>query len=48
MSRKELTLMRRGYRAGYAAAFRKCHADLDALVATFRDTLPLTQCFAIG
>jgi hypothetical protein len=27
--------MRRGYRAGYSAALRKCHADLDALAATF-------------
>jgi hypothetical protein len=35
MSRKELTLLRRGYRAGYHAAFRKCHADLHALAADF-------------
>ena len=35
MSRKELTLMRRGYRAGYSAALRKCHADLHALAADF-------------
>ena len=35
MSRKDLMLMRRGYRAGYHAALRKCHADLHALAADF-------------
>ena len=36
MSPKErASLLRRGYRAGYSAALRKCHADLHALVADF-------------
>ena len=35
MSRKELMLMRRGYRAGYSAALRKCHGDLHTLAADF-------------
>jgi len=35
MSNPRAALLRRGYRAGYSAALRKCHADLHALAADF-------------